>query len=249
MRWIVGDVQGCARELDALLEEVRFDPARDELWSVGDLVNRGPDSLAAARLWRDVGGRGVIGNHEVYALLVATGAWPRKPQHDTLEELYRAPDGTELLDRLRALPALARLPGDGDHVPDVWVVHGGVHPAWHDLSAMLDALDPTDHDDPWLLSPEVHFATRVRCCTATGALCREVGPPERCRGPCRPWDAYYTGPDRVVHGHWAWRRHYRGRHTIGLDDACVHGGTLTAYCPEEDRIVQVPSRTDVGRGR
>ena len=78
MRWLVGDLQGCARQLDALLSEVSFDPARDELWCLGDLVNRGPDSLETARLWRDVGGRGVLGNHEVYALLVRAGAWPRK---------------------------------------------------------------------------------------------------------------------------------------------------------------------------
>ena len=67
MRWVVGDVQGCARELDDLLREIRFDPAKDELWSTGDLVNRGPASLAAARLWRDIGGRVVICNHEIYA--------------------------------------------------------------------------------------------------------------------------------------------------------------------------------------
>ncbi len=65
MRWVVGDVQGCARELEALLEAVRFDPARDELVSVGDLVNKGPDSLAVLRLWHDVEGRGVLGNHDV----------------------------------------------------------------------------------------------------------------------------------------------------------------------------------------
>ena len=60
MRWIVGDLQGCARELEALLKLVDFDPARDELWAAGDIVNRGPDSLATARLWRELGGRGVI---------------------------------------------------------------------------------------------------------------------------------------------------------------------------------------------
>ena len=71
MRWFIGDLQGCAREFDDLLRKIRFDPQVDEVWCVGDLVNRGPDSLAAVRLWRDIGGHGVVGNHDVYALLVA----------------------------------------------------------------------------------------------------------------------------------------------------------------------------------
>jgi bis(5'-nucleosyl)-tetraphosphatase (symmetrical) len=109
MRWLVGDVQGCALELEDLLRATRFDPGRDELWCVGDLVNRGPDSLATLRLWQSVGGRGVIGNHEVYALCARSGRWPRK--HDTLQALYDAPDADALLGALRALPALAWLPG------------------------------------------------------------------------------------------------------------------------------------------
>ncbi|MFY0534816.1 metallophosphoesterase [Nannocystis pusilla] len=104
MRWFIGDLQGCAREFEDLLRKIRFDPQADELWCLGDLVNRGPDSLAALRLWRDVGGRGVVGNHDVYALLIAAGRWPRK--HDTLGPLLAAPEGPELLARLRAMPAL-----------------------------------------------------------------------------------------------------------------------------------------------
>ena len=63
MRWIVGDVQGCVREVEQLLGAIEFDRTRDQLWSTGDLINRGPDSLATIRLWRALGGRAVIGNH------------------------------------------------------------------------------------------------------------------------------------------------------------------------------------------
>ncbi len=240
MHWIVGDVQGCARELEDLLATVRFDRGRDTLVTVGDLVNRGPDSLAAVRIWEDVGGLGVLGNHEVYAVMAFEGRWPRKA--DTLDGLFRAPDAGRIVGRLRDLPVLLRLDVPGGAVERVWVVHGGIHPAWHDLEAVRRRLDPSVHDAAFLTSPEVKFATRVRCCTPDGTMCREDGPPERCRPPCRPWDAYYNGADLVVHGHWAWRGHYRGRATIGLDDGCVYGGTLVAYCPEEDRIVRVPSR-------
>ena len=222
-----------------MLSRIRFEPARDELWCVGDLINRGPDSLATARLWRDVGGRGVIGNHEVYALLARDGAWPRK--RDTLQALYDAPDGDALLLALRALPALAYLPGGAPEVRDVWVVHGGLDPRWRDLAATAARLEADAHDNAWLEHPDVSFATRVRCCTAAGARSRHDHSPEGCPHPYRPWDTFYDGPALVVHGHWARRGHYRGERTIGLDSGCVYGGPLTAWCQEEDRVVQVPA--------
>ena len=237
MRWLVGDIQGCARELDALLREIRFDPARDQLIALGDLINRGPDSLAAARLWRDVGGRGVLGNHEVYALLTRAGAWPRRP--DALQPLFDAPDADDLLGRLRDLPLLLYLPGGSGYDP-AWAVHGGLDPRWTDLHALAAAVNPLPHDDAWLLRPEVTFATRVRCCTPDGERSKHDREPATCPPPYRPWDDLYPGPVRVVHGHWAWRGYYRGPHTLGLDSGCVYGGPLTAWCQEEDRIVQIP---------
>ena len=238
MRWLVGDVQGCARELEELLEAIRFDPARDELWCVGDLVNRGPDSLGVLRLWQAVGGRGVIGNHEVYALCARSGRWPRK--RDTLQALYDAPDADALLGALRALPALVHLPGEGG--PDAWVVHAGLSPRWSDLPAVAARLAAGPHDDDWLESPDVAFATRVRCCSLEGERHRYDRAPQGCPEGFVPWDSLYEGDALVVHGHWAWRGHYRGRRTIGLDSGCVYGGPLTAWCMEEDRVVQVPSR-------
>jgi bis(5'-nucleosyl)-tetraphosphatase (symmetrical) len=235
VRWLVGDLQGCVRELDALLTQVRFDPAHDELWCLGDLINRGPDSLETARLWRDVGGRGVVGNHEVYALCAHSGAWPRKS--DTLQALLDATDGDALLQRLRALPMMAWLPGEGGQ--DVWVVHGGMHPQWKDLHEVAARVEAKPHDDAWLQSPEVSFATRVRCCTPSGERSRYQEAPAGCPAPFVPWDELYDGDTLVVHGHWAWRGHYRGPRSMGLDSACVHTGVLTAWCQQEDRIVQV----------
>lgn len=246
MRWLVGDVQGCARELEDLLETIRFDPARDELWCVGDLINRGPDSLATLRLWRSIRGRAVLGNHEIYALCAHSGRWPRKK--DTLQALYDAPDADELLGALRALPVLAYLPGH-DHAPDAWVVHAGLSPRWTDLPAFAARLNAGPHDDDWLESPEVALATRVRCCNAAGERHRYDRDPEGCPEGFAPWDSLYRGDTLVVHGHWAWRGHYRGPRTLGLDSACVYGGRLTAWCQQEDRIVQVPSRTTITKGK
>src|SRR5262245_14511601 len=105
MRWIVGDVHGCVRELDDLLRRIRFDPAADELWCTGDLVNPGPDSLGVLTLWREAGGRAVLGNHGIYALLARSGTVPRRK--DRLEELFRDERCDELFARMRAHPAMA----------------------------------------------------------------------------------------------------------------------------------------------
>lgn len=240
MRWVVGDVQGCARELDDLLKEIMFDPAKDELWSTGDVINRGPDSLAAARLWRDVGGRGVIGNHEVYALLARSGRWPRK--RDQLDAFYAAPDADDLLAVLRALPVVVHLPASHGDARDAWLVHAGLHPHWRDLPSVAVAINSSPHDDDWLDRDDVSFATRVRCCTIDGVRSKFDREPSGCPRPYRPWDELYDGDAFVVHGHWAWRGHHRTRRAIGLDSGCVYGGPLTAWCQDDDRIVQVPSR-------
>jgi bis(5'-nucleosyl)-tetraphosphatase (symmetrical) len=239
VRWVVGDVQGCARELDDLLQWVRFDPDRDELWSLGDLVNRGPDSLASLELWRDVGGRGVLGNHDVYTLLAHARRRTRKA--DTLDTLFRAAHCDALLSRLREQPLLVHLAGD-ENVRPVWIVHAGLHPQWNDLTEVARRVNAAPHDDDRLEQRDVKFATTVRCCSEDGERCSASGPPENCAPPFKPWDDFYRGRERVVHGHWAARGAYRGPRTMGLDSGCVYGGALSAWCQEEDRVVQVPSR-------
>jgi len=240
VRWLVGDIQGCVRELDRLLREIRFDPARDELWSLGDLVNRGPESLETLRLWRDVAGYGILGNHDSYTLRVHAGRKRRKP--DTLAALFDAHDCDDLLDKVRRLPLLVRLDSSADG-PDVWIVHAGLHPEWqHDLATVADRINDGSHDTDWLENDDTAFATRVRCCTAEGRRSRYKGEPARCPEGYRPWDEFYRGDTLVVHGHWAQRGHYRTERTMGLDSGCVYGGPLTAWCQDEDRIVRIPSR-------
>jgi bis(5'-nucleosyl)-tetraphosphatase (symmetrical) len=198
------------------------------------------------RLWRDLGGRGLLGNHDIYALRAHAGREPRKG--DTLDALFEAGDVETLLAHLREQPALVHLAG-GDGVRAAWLVHAGLHPRWDDLDAVARRLDAAHPDDAWLTSPDVKFATRVRCCTAEGERCRHTGPPDACPPPHRPWDVFYAGPTLVVHGHWARRGAYRGPRTMGLDSGCVYGGWLTAWCQEENRLVQVPSRERGGSPR
>jgi bis(5'-nucleosyl)-tetraphosphatase (symmetrical) len=239
VRWFVGDIHGCAREFEQLLETIRFDPHADELWSVGDLVNTGPDSLAALELWRAAAGRGVLGNHDAYALLSHSGARNRK--RDTLDLLFESVECDTLIGLLRALPVLVHLPGTEAEVRDVWLVHAGLHPSWTGLGAIAQKLNAPPHDDDWLRCPDVAFATRARCCTPSGRIARYAGPPAGCPAGTRPWDDYYQGDALIVHGHWAQRGYYRNDRTMSLDSGCVYGGALTAWCQEEDRTVQIPS--------
>lgn len=239
MRWIVGDLQGCARELEDLVERIGYDPGRDELWCAGDVVNRGPSSLEALRLFAALGARTVLGNHDIHALRIAAGRREHRPGKDTLERLLAAPDRDSLLEPLRRAPCLVFLPSAGDG-PDAWLVHAGLHPAWTDLGAVAARLAALPHDLARLEHPDVRFAATVRCCRADGTPDPGTGP--RCARGFRPWDDHYRGVTMVVHGHWATRGHYRRDRTLGLDSGCVYGGPLTAWCQDEDRIVQVPSR-------
>ena len=238
MRWVVGDIHGCARELGDLLERIRFAPPGDELWSVGDLVNTGPDSVHALKLWRDAGGRTVLGNHDIYALLARSGGAPRRD--DRLDRLFASPECDALLAALRASPPLARF--TREIAPTVvWLVHAGLHPRWDDLDALAARLEAA-HDDPWLAGDELTFMTRVRCCDRSGERVRFAGRPEDAPKRFRPWDDFYLGSALVAHGHWAMRGAYRSGRTIGLDSACVYGGRLTAWCLDDDRIESVPCR-------
>jgi bis(5'-nucleosyl)-tetraphosphatase (symmetrical) len=122
--YAVGDVQGCMASFSRLLDAIAFDPARDRLWLVGDLVNRGPQSLDVLRWARhhDASIVAVLGNHDVHLLGRAAGTASEK-KRDTLDDVLRAPDRDELIDWLRARPLI--------HAEDGFVlVHAGLHPRW-----------------------------------------------------------------------------------------------------------------------
>jgi len=243
MRWVVGDVHGCALELGDLLDEIRFDPVKDELFTVGDLVNTGPDSLGAMRIFRDAGGKAVLGNHDIYALRAHALSVPRRS--DRLDALFASKECDALFALLRACPAIVRLERDLSPT-GVWLVHAGLHPDWIDLPALAARLAAQPHDDDWLHGDDVTFMTRVRCCDRFGDRLKFAGRPADAPPPYHAWDAYYTGEDLIVHGHWAMRGHYRGPRTMGLDSACVYGGHLTAWCVDDDRIESVPCRSPRG---
>src|SRR5690349_8314586 len=122
--YAIGDLQGCFDALQELLAEFAFDPARDRLWFVGDLVNRGPDSLACLRFVRELGDRAVtvLGNHDLHLVCVAEGVQRRK-KLDTLDDVLAAPDRDVLVTWLRTRPLMHAEEGFA-------LVHAGLLPEW-----------------------------------------------------------------------------------------------------------------------
>ena len=195
---IVGDVHGCAAELDALLEQLAVGDG-DQLVFVGDLVARGPDSRRVLQRVRELGARSVIGNHEE-RLLSARDARSRGQPGPRLGPAHRRVfDELDEADwaLLESLPLSIDLP---DH--DLRVVHAGVVPGV-----------PFDEQDPWLL-------THIRTLDAEGI------PSHRFGGT--PWGASYVGGPHVVFGHNARLAPQLHPDATGLDTGCVYGGRLTA---------------------
>ena len=262
-RYAVGDIQGCDEELQTLLERLKFSADRDQLWFVGDLVNRGPDSLPALRRVRSLGDNAVVvlGNHDLHLLAVAHGARRPRPS-DTLEEVLAAPDRDALLEWLITRP-LAHAQG-----ADL-MVHAGLVPQWtvagtlalarevgealrHDPRALFEHMygnEPDRWDERLAGVQRLRFAinvlTRLRVCTADGRVDLGVkGAPPSPPSPLRPWFAHAERASRearVIFGHWSALGLVREHGVIGLDTGCVWGGALSAVDLDSERaVISVP---------
>lgn len=225
-RVFIGDVHGCADELEELLELIDVYPQRHEVWFVGDLVNGGPRSAAVVRRAMSLGAGAVSGNHDLHALACAAGSRAARPR-DNLVDLLAADDRTTLLQWLRSQPMLRLW-------PDIVLVHAGLHPGWHDLEA-LSIGQPAETD--------IDFATHVRHCDIEGNRApKQVDASLEASPPYAPWFEWYRGARTVVFGHWARRGLVMQERLRGLDTGCVYGGRLSAWIAEEDRLVSVPAR-------
>lgn len=229
-RIFIGDIQGCLEQLDELLDQVHL-RGDDFVYCVGDLVNRGPDSLGVLRRLRALGARVVLGNHDLHLLRIGAVTRRLLPT-DRLDDVLAAPDRTELLQWLGAQPVMRV-------EDDIVMVHGGIHPMWHDLpeiaATLNSAVSAHVHDHP---DERIRFATEVRYCDESG---RRPGHDEPPPGPpFRAWDEFYRGRRLVVFAHWARRGLVIGPRVRGLDTGCVYGRALTAWIAEDDRVVQVP---------
>ena len=130
--YVVGDIQGCYKGLRKLLKHVEFKVGADQLWCVGDLVNRGPRSLDTLRFLRDLGPscRIVLGNHDLHFIAKQEACAPRRGKH-TLQKLLKSPDAQELADWLRTQPLVYFDCIDTDAgLQDFVMLHAGVAPQW-----------------------------------------------------------------------------------------------------------------------
>jgi len=230
-RIFVGDVQGCADELEELIAAVEFRPERDELWFVGDLVNRGPRSLDALRCAHELATGVVLGNHDLHLLGIAAGL--RKPRRgDTLQEILHAPDRDELLTWLRSQPLLKTW-------DDLRLVHAGLNPRWSKPEKVAARLERSiARGEIPFADPDLQFLTNVRTCSANGERPKDDAASGK---RYRAWDSFYKGRRRVVFGHWAARGLVCTKRVRGIDSGCVWGGELTAWIAEEDRFVSIPA--------
>ncbi|HEY3515512.1 MAG TPA: symmetrical bis(5'-nucleosyl)-tetraphosphatase, partial [Gammaproteobacteria bacterium] len=133
----IGDIQGCAAAFDLLLRKIAFRPARDKLWLVGDLVNRGPDSLGVVRRVMSLGRSVtcVLGNHDLHLLATVAGRRELSPA-DTFHDVLEAPDLDSIVDWLRRRPLLHY----DSHAKRV-LVHAGIPPPWTVAEARAEARD------------------------------------------------------------------------------------------------------------
>jgi len=251
--YAIGDIQGCDTALGALLEAIGFSADRDRLWFVGDIVNRGPESLQALRRIRAMGDAAtvVLGNHDLHLLAVALGI-SQVRSGDTLDEVLAAPDRKPLLEWLLHRPLLHE-----ERARNLALVHAGLPPQWDMPAARACAREveralkddpaqlfqkmygdePTRWDDALAGAERLRFIvnsfTRLRYVDADGRLVlRAKGAPNKPQTKqLIPWfeapGARWHGP-RVVFGHWSTLGFLDTSAVVSLDTGCVWGGSLTA---------------------
>jgi bis(5'-nucleosyl)-tetraphosphatase (symmetrical) len=266
--YAIGDIQGCHAEFCALLDLIGFSQHSDRLWLVGDLVNRGPDSLAVLREVMRIGDAAdtVLGNHDFHLLTIDAGH--RKPHRgDTLDAILDAPDRDALIEWLRARPLVVI---EGKRM----LVHAGLLPQWtpatalmlsREVQAMLRSADAHQFlgvlygDEPrqWTealtgydrLRVAVNAFTRLRFCTEDGTMeFREKRGATHVPDGYLPWFAIpgrRTAHMEVICGHWSTLELMLAPSVAMLDSGCLWGGALTAIRLDDGMVFQVPSRQPV----
>ncbi|MCV2361434.1 symmetrical bis(5'-nucleosyl)-tetraphosphatase [Paucibacter sp. TC2R-5] len=264
MNYLIGDLQGCCDAFERLLLKIDFSPSRDRLYLLGDLVNRGPASLATLRRLMELGNSAtcLLGNHDLHLLAIAYGV--KKPHRsDTVQGILDARDRAALLDWLRHQRMACYAQG--------WLmVHAGVLPQWTledtlalagEVESVLRGPDLGDFvremygNEPaaWdaaLVGPArlrciVNALTRLRFVDAAGRMdfktkdSADSAPPGH-----RPWfDAANRRTDAVpiAFGHWSTLGLVQRPHLLALDTGCVWGGRLTAASVENGQSLELIS--------
>ena len=262
--YAIGDLQGCFASLQQLLSEIRFNPAQDKLWFVGDLVNRGPNSLEVLRFVRSLGDRAIslLGNHDLHLIAVA---FEKKPHHhkDTLQKVLNADDAKDLMEWLRHLPLMHR-----DSALGFTMVHAGLPPQWtiedaekraREVEQVLQSqqmetfLEHMYGDKPncWAEDLEgwdrIRFITncftRLRYADEQGNLAlAEKGAPGTQPDGFLPWfqlRSRQSQGETILFGHWSTLGTIVSDKIFALDTGCLWGGKLTALRLEDRQLFQI----------
>ncbi len=257
--YAIGDVQGCFKALQALLDKIHFNPAQDRLWFTGNLVNRGPKSLEVLRFVKNLQAVTVLGNHDLHLLAVACKKARIGPE-DTLDAVLSAPDREELLDWLRHRPLLHY-----DQALGYILVHAGLLPQWRLAKALALATEVEkvlqgndyealflhmygDQPNQWQdalsgwerVRVILNAFTRLRYCDNAGRMrLDEKGKPGNQPAGLFPWFEISSRKSRntnVIFGHWSTLGAWQGKGVLSLDSGCCWGGALTAARLEPNKI-------------
>ncbi|MBE9550125.1 MAG: symmetrical bis(5'-nucleosyl)-tetraphosphatase [Proteobacteria bacterium] len=263
--WVIGDIQGCYGTFSRLLEKINFDPASDQLWLTGDLVNRGGQSLETMRLIYSLRSSvtSVLGNHDIH-LLAEDCKFPHGGSRNReFEAIFQAHDRKKLLKWLNKRPMLYQ-----DKTTKHLLVHAGLLPRW----TVREALGMASEVENILQSKKrgkyfkkvyarhsiglvpnlgvwrrmrlaTNVFTRMRFANARGRLdLKSSGRPGSQNKGFKPWfEAKHKRKKKwtILFGHWAALGLYEGHGVICLDSGCVWGGKLTAMRLEDRTFVQV----------
>lgn len=262
--YAIGDIQGCYKTLKRLLKRISFNRKQDRIFLVGDLVNRGPNSLDVLRWAKDSDRQvvAVLGNHDLHLLAIALGVSTRFSKK-TLEHILRAKDRDDLLEWLVKRPLIHK---EGRLV----LVHAGILPAWsideamknvHKTEKLIRSKKAAEFLKAWHKSDASKWsdnlegferhAVVLNACTRM-RLCRNLkemdlsftGPPEDAPAGLKPWfgiSGRKSVDHTVIFGHWSALGVRVAHNVIALDSGCVWGGTLTALRLEDGAIFSEPS--------
>ena len=265
--FVIGDVQGCYDELKLLVDALHFNTSEDQLWFVGDLVNRGPKSLETLRFIKNLGDAAicVLGNHDLHLLALASN--PSTPVTDAwLQPVLQADDRDELIDWLSHRPM-----AHYDEQLDTLMVHAGIATEWTvsdvlrlagevestlqsahaaDFLTAMYGSKPTRWADALEGMDRLRFITncltRIRYRTQNGDLDFEGKmAPGKQAAHLLPWfeTANRATSSRIVFGHWSTLGLMQRPDLLALDTGCVWGGSLTAIrLDTEAPPVQIASR-------
>lgn len=263
--YVVGDIQGCFQGLANLLEKIQFDPIKDKLYAVGDLIGRGPDALKTIEFLYNLGDsfETVLGNHDLHFLAVYHGIKKNNPK-DGFESLLTSSKVATYVEWLRHKPLAIKLNSE------TFLSHAGLYPFWqideameyaHEVEKALQSdtyiqlLKHMYHKESVTFNTEMSTKDRLRfiidAFTRMRYLCEDGALEYTCKTPTKdapkqliPWFEHSRIISlegvKLIFGHWASLEGSTSvSHCIALDTGYIWGGKLTAICLDTMQISSV----------